>query len=59
MAKYAGDDTAVALDYRTGDLDPRVVASDFWTDPQGCIWRVVAPTFSSFVAKIGLEATRP
>ena len=31
MARCAGDDTAVALDYRTGSSDPRVIASDVWT----------------------------
>jgi hypothetical protein len=49
-----GDDVAVALDYRTDPADPRVVASDFWTEPGPCSWRQVAPTFSAFVAALDL-----
>ncbi|MFD5975825.1 hypothetical protein ACFWG2_22380 [Streptomyces bacillaris] len=48
-----GDDGALALDYRTDPSDPRVVGSDFWTDPLLCQWRVVAPTFSGFVSSLG------
>ncbi|WP_319599632.1 MULTISPECIES: hypothetical protein [unclassified Streptomyces] len=48
-----GDDGALALDYRTDPSDPRVVGSDFWTDPLLCQWRVVAPTFSGFVSGLG------
>lgn len=51
--RYAGDDVAIALDYRTGASDPRVVASDLFTDPRGCAWRTVAPAFSAFVAALG------
>ncbi|GAB1644106.1 hypothetical protein [Krasilnikovia sp. MM14-A1259] len=54
VAKHAGDDTAVALDYRTNALDPRVVASDIWTEPSRVNWRVVAPTFSSLVSELGI-----
>jgi hypothetical protein len=39
----------MALDYRTDADDPRVVASDFWTDPKQCSWRAVAPAFSQLV----------
>ena len=53
-----GDDVALALDYRNGSDDPRVVASDWWTDSRRCAWRVVAPTFSAFVAALGIEARR-
>lgn len=53
-----GDDVALALDYRTGSDDPSVVASDWWTDPQRCAWRVVAPTFSAFAAALGVDARR-
>ncbi|WP_433469809.1 S1 RNA-binding domain-containing protein [Spirillospora sp. CA-128828] len=53
-----GDDVAIALDYRTGSDEPRVVASDWWTDPHRCAWRVVAPTFSAFAAALGLAAQR-
>ncbi|MFJ3705353.1 MULTISPECIES: hypothetical protein [Streptomyces] len=49
-----GDDGALALDYRADPSDPRVVGSDFWTDPLLCEWRVVAPTFSGFVSSLGL-----
>jgi hypothetical protein len=49
-----GDDVAVALDYRTDPADPRVVASDFWTEPGRCSWREVAPTFSAFVVALDL-----
>jgi hypothetical protein len=49
-----GDDVALALDYRTGTADPRVVASDFWTDPRQCAWRIVTHTFTEFVARLGI-----
>ncbi|MFI5530029.1 hypothetical protein ACIA8O_15945 [Kitasatospora sp. NPDC051853] len=49
-----GDDVALALDYRTDPSDPRVVGSDFWTDPWLCSWRVVAPAFSVFAADLGI-----
>ena len=57
-ARYAGDDTAVALDYRTGASTPRVVASDIWTDPRQCHWRTVAETFPAFAASVGLSVSR-
>lgn len=49
-----GDDVGVALDYRTSREDPRVVAGDWWSEPHVCLWREVAPTFSEFVALVGL-----
>ncbi|ASW53797.1 hypothetical protein CIK06_05735 [Plantactinospora sp. KBS50] len=49
-----GDDVAIALDYRTDPTDPRVVASDFWTDPRLCSWREVAPTLSALVVTFDL-----
>jgi hypothetical protein len=52
--RMPGDDVAVALDYRGDPADPRVVGSDFWSDPRQCAWRVVAPTFSSFASALGL-----
>ncbi|MEV6600956.1 hypothetical protein AB0M36_29525 [Actinoplanes sp. NPDC051346] len=55
MATYAGDDTAVALDYRTSSSDPRVVASDVWTGAPSCDWRTVADTFSTLVAELRLD----
>ena len=54
MAQSAGDDTVVALDYRTSSSDPRVVASDVWTASAPCDWRTVAQTFSEFVAELRL-----
>jgi hypothetical protein len=57
MAQYAGDDTAIALDYRTSQSDPRVVASDVWTSSTPpYAWRTVTETFSEFVAELGLDA---
>ena len=50
---WPGDDQGIALDYRTSQFDPRVVASD-WVVAVGCIWREVAPTFSAFVEQLGL-----
>ncbi|MGW5078475.1 hypothetical protein [Micromonospora echinospora] len=49
-----GDDVALALDYRTDFADPRVVASDFWTDPSRCSWRLVAPRFTQLLTAPGL-----
>jgi hypothetical protein len=51
--RNSGDDVALALDYRTSTADPRVVASDFWTDPRQCAWRIVTPTFTEFVSRLG------
>jgi hypothetical protein len=50
--RWPGDDTAIALDYRTDVLDPRVVAGD-WESGRGCVWREVSPTFSTFVRLLG------
>ncbi|MFD1374308.1 hypothetical protein [Actinoplanes sichuanensis] len=55
MARYAGDDTAIALDYRTSSSDPRVVASDVWNSSAPNTWRTVADTFSEFVAELRLD----
>lgn len=54
ITRNPGDDGALALDYRTDPSDPRVVGSDFWTDPLLCQWRTVAATFSGFVTSLGL-----
>ncbi|GAA5000784.1 hypothetical protein GCM10025734_36010 [Kitasatospora paranensis] len=43
VCRHAGDDVAIALDYRTGPDGPRVVGSDIWTDPRAYTWRVAAP----------------
>lgn len=56
--RIPGDDVAIALDYRTSSSDPRVVASDFWTDPRQCVWRTIAPTFSAFTTALNLTGPR-
>ncbi|WP_213008313.1 hypothetical protein [Paractinoplanes toevensis] len=43
-AQHAGDDTAVALDYRTSSSNPRVIASDIWTSSVPYAWRTVKET---------------
>ncbi|WP_327411683.1 hypothetical protein [Streptomyces sp. NBC_01233] len=53
--RIPGDDVALALDYRTDASDPRVVGSDFWSDPPRCAWRTVAPSFSAFAAALALS----
>lgn len=57
--RMPGDDVAIALDYRSDPSDPRVVASDFWTQPEQCAWRIVAPALSAFAEALGLLAERP
>jgi hypothetical protein len=57
--RMPGDDVAIALDYRGDPSDPRVVASDFWTEPRQCAWRIVAPALSVFADALGLLAERP
>ena len=52
--RWPGDDVGIALDYRTGSDDPRVIAGD-WGSGQRCVWREVAATFSGFVRLLGLE----
>lgn len=52
--RIPGDDLGIALDYRTSQVDPRVVASDWWSSVGGAVWRKVAPTFSQFVQLLGL-----
>jgi hypothetical protein len=47
--RIPGDDIGIALDYRTSNIDPRMVASDWSDDSQGCVWREISPTFSQFV----------
>jgi hypothetical protein len=57
--RLPGDDVAIALDYRGDPSDPRVVASDFWTDPHQCAWRIVAPTLGTFAEALGLLGEQP
>ncbi len=52
--RVAGDDTGIALDFRTQAIDPRVVASEWHEGPEGCVWREVAETFSHFVELLGI-----
>ena len=52
--RIPGDDVAIALDYRSDETNPRVVASDFWTDPKQSAWRIVTPTFSGFASTLNL-----
>jgi hypothetical protein len=55
--RAAGDDVAIALDYRGDAGSPAVVASDVWTDPGTYLWRSVAPNFAAFAAALGIEAS--
>jgi hypothetical protein len=48
VCRFAGDDVAIALDYREDANVPRVVASH-WHDSGQCEWQIVAPTFAAFV----------
>ena len=52
--RQAGADIGIALDYRTSAIDPRVVASDWWSSDPTCHWREVTSTFSAFVTTLGL-----
>jgi hypothetical protein len=54
--EHAGDDVALALDYRTDPADPRVVASDNWTNPAQYSWRVVTPTFTDLLTVLQMVA---
>jgi hypothetical protein len=55
--EHAGDDVALALDYRTDTADPRVVASDIWTDATQYSWRIVTPTFTDLLAAFHRSAS--
>ncbi len=53
--RNSGDDIAIALDYRTNLEDPRVVASDWWSENNSKhLWREVESRFSEFVKKLGI-----
>ena len=53
--RNSGDDIAIALDYRTSLDDPRVVASDWWSeDNTKHFWKEVEVQFSEFVKKLGI-----
>lgn len=49
-----GADIGIVLDYRTSSIDPRVVASDWWSCDTTCYWREVTSTFSEFVSRLRL-----
>jgi hypothetical protein len=50
--RFAGDDVAIALDYRPGPR-PRVVACDD-SAPHGMVWREITASFEEFAAAVGL-----
>lgn len=51
--RISGDDIAIALDYRTSLDNPRVVASDWWSeDNTKHFWKEVESQFSEFVKKL-------
>jgi hypothetical protein len=47
-----GADTLIVLDYRTSISDPRVLTNEWGQD--GNIWYEMDPTFTEFVARLGL-----
>jgi hypothetical protein len=53
--RHAGNDVAIALDFRTSRDDPRVIATAWTSDFSACEWREVAPTLSIFLARIGIQ----
>ncbi|GIH19675.1 hypothetical protein [Rugosimonospora africana] len=56
ICRYAGDDIALALDYRSSSTDPRVLATDTVTlSRQQVSWRQVTPTLSEFVDALHLR----
>ncbi|WP_027345668.1 hypothetical protein [Hamadaea tsunoensis] len=55
--EHAGDDVALALDYRTDAANPRVVASDIWSDATQHSWRIVTPTFTDLLAAFNRSAS--
>jgi hypothetical protein len=53
--RRAGDDVALALDYRGNADNPAVAASDCWTYPGGgYLWRPVAPSVDAFAGMLGI-----
>jgi hypothetical protein len=52
--RIPGDDIAIVLDYRVNRANPRVVASDWWDEESGCIWKEVYTTFSDFAKALRL-----
>ncbi|SRR5258706_15439178 len=52
--RIAGADIAIALDYRTGLEDLRVVASDWWSGDPTHYWKEAENRFSDFIKKLGI-----
>lgn len=52
-SEVIGDDIEIALDYRTKEDDPRVVAPSWRSE--GSLWTEVTPTFTEFVERLGLK----
>jgi hypothetical protein len=50
-----GDDVAIALDYRTSDVDPRVVATAINYTERCFEWQEVVATFSGFVELLDIN----
>ena len=55
VSRMAGDDVAIALDYRENIVDPRVVASHWVDGGKEAPWGEVSRSFSTFVAKLHLR----
>ncbi len=56
--RYPGDDVGIALDYRTKQDDPRVIASDWSSKTDGCMWKEITPAFSQFIEQINLAKSK-
>ena len=54
VCRFPGDDVGIALDYRTSESDPRVIASN-WEEGHRCRWTEVATSFSRFVDMMELD----
>lgn len=50
-----GADAGIALDYRTGNEDPSVLASDWGTEDGTHHWRKVCDSFSDFVKVLEID----
>ena len=50
-----GYDVAIALDFRSGASDPRVIASAWDKNLKRVDWVEVAPTFTAFLKMTGIE----
>lgn len=52
--QHMGEDIALVLDYRPSLSVPRVVANNWHTGEDGCLWEIVSPSFEEFVQQLGL-----